>query len=105
MESIKSNLNNAIYFINDHLRERKTIKDRDKWCHILTNDMLILDQITSCHRKEIIIAIQNVLQQLDSLFDDKKPPILIINTNYERCYLPNNQQSLYALGDRFNIID
>lgn len=124
MDLIDSHLNDAITFVNDHLRQRKSKDDCDKWCHIISNDILILDEMSNLkirrlegrlilnskepkgsanltNKKEIIIALQNVLHQLDYLLDEQKPPILISNTYKIRSYLPVNENSLYALGNAF----
>lgn len=102
MNLIELHLNDAIAFVNDNLRWRKLVEDRDKWCHILSNDILILDTMSDLpNRKELIIGIQNILHQLDHLFDSDKPPILISGTYKERSYLPTNKDSLFALGTAF----
>lgn len=102
MNSIESHLNDSIMFVNDHLRATKTENERDKLSHILSEDILILDNMTVNNRKELIVAIQNVLNQLDHLFDEKKPIILLSNTCKRNCYLPENNDSLYALGNAFH---
>jgi hypothetical protein len=98
MELIESHLNEAISFINERL-QIKTEEERNKWCHILSNDMLKLDEIGG--KKEIIIAIQNVLDQLDNLFETEKPPMLISNIPKVRAYLPDHNNSFYAVGSAF----
>lgn len=107
MNLIESHLNEAIMFVNDNLRERKSENDRDKLVHILSEDVLILDEISVCllpnnlNKKDLIIAIQNVLDQLDNLFEEKKYPILLTNICKRNCYLPENKDSLYALNNIF----
>jgi hypothetical protein len=103
MENIENHLDGAILFINDHLTRPKTKTDRDKWLNILIIDIDILDFINNTKNKNIIIAILNVVEQLDHLFDTKedKPAILISNTNSRRDYLPKNGDSLSALGIAF----
>jgi len=102
MNSIETHLNDSIMFINDHLRDHKTENERDKLCHILSEDILILDNMNVSNRKELIVAIQNVLNQLDHMFDEKKPIILLSNMCKRNCYLPENNNSLYALGNTFH---
>jgi hypothetical protein len=105
MESIIVHLNEAVKFVNGYFNQNRSKYDRDKWCHDLSNDILILDTMSNCvERKEMIIAIQNVLDQLDNLFENDKSPILISNMYIERSYLPKNKNSLYALGDSFSTL-
>jgi hypothetical protein len=102
MELIESHLNEAITFLNGHLRESKSHNERDKWCNILTDDILKLDNMTNSRkRKEIIMAIQNVLYQLDHIFEKGKSPILLLNVGKRESYLPENKDSHYALGNSF----
>lgn len=99
METVYNNLNEAILFVNNNLIFNQSEKDRNKLCEILTNDLLYLDSINHINKKETIIAIQNILDQLDHLFDDKKTKIIILSNNGgDRNYLPSNRESNYALG-------
>lgn len=99
MESIQSNLDNAIDFLNaDKIAENQ----RNKFCGILTNDLIKLDSMSHPDRKVMIIGIQNVLSQLDHLFDKDRSPILLSNTTTSRTsYLPPDKPSMHALGTAF----
>lgn len=86
MESIELNINNAIYFINEYLKERKeNDSERCKLILILSNDILKLDGMDRLYqRKEMIIAIDNVLNQLEVLYHKKSAPIQIPFQNSQR---------------------
>lgn len=101
MEVIVDHLNESIYFINSSADDKTR---RDILCNILTNDMIKLDGMErSDERKNMIVAIQNVLNQLDTLFDKDKTPIqLCSNTDGRRSYLPENKNSHYALNNTFS---
>lgn len=96
MEKVQNNLDSAISFINN--KQSNDTKSRDRLCELLTTDLLYLDSIKHENKKETIIAIQNILDQLDHLFDQKKIIILSNKNNINRNYLPDNRQSDYALG-------
>ena len=80
IKNIKLNLSNSIMFVNQH--GEKQVLDRDRWVNILMNDIITLDGLVYHKRKALIIAIQNVLSQLDNLFNEKKASYF--NTKYKQ---------------------
>lgn len=102
MDQIESHLHQAIEMANNHSRHRVKKSDRDRIVNTLNNDIVRLDGMTHPQRKNTIVAIQNVLQQLDHLYDSDKPAIMIPPTASARTsYLPENRESSYALGNAF----
>jgi len=107
MDLIESHLNEAIYFMNKYSAEKvKAFDERDKWVNILTNDIILLDGTPSSdQRKEKIIALDNVLNQLEHLFDKDKKSLQIHSENIRQrgTYFPENKDSHYALKDSFSV--
>ena len=101
MESIINNLNESIYFVNSASNDTEK---RNLLCNILTNDMIKLDEMErSNQRKNMIMAIQNVLSQLDNMFEKNKPLIrLQLNDDNRQSYLPHNKNSHYALYNTYS---
>lgn len=103
MEGIEINLHQAIEFVNNHKLHHNDRSIRDKTCNTLTNDLIKLDSMQHPRRKITIVTIQNILGQLDSLYEVWKPFILISSEITVRTdYLPDGEVSLYALGTAFN---
>ncbi len=103
LNEIDKRLEEAIIFINGP-PNRDDAKMRLQWIDVLTRDLITLDNMSRSQMKsDLIRAIQHILEQLDHLFDDKKPPILLSNTISKRDnYLPENKNSLYALGNAYS---
>ena len=100
---IEIRLTEASQFLNGALRTKPSERDRDVWVHKLTSDLMQLDAVTEeglrARRRELITGIQNVLDQLDHLFDSNKPIVLLSGTQIlvRDEYLPSRPQSFYAL--------
>ena len=94
-------LDESIDFIN---RSSNDKTKRNILCNILTEDMIKLDMMDrSDQRKNMIIAIQNVLHQLDNMFRDDKTSIqLQLNTGGRQSYLPQNKNSHAALNTTYS---
>ncbi len=102
-EKIIINIDCAVQFIATHKSDINKIPKRKELSHLLTNDLLLLDTLTrTTQRREYIIAIQNILEQLDTLFDENKTSILLTAQSTRTNYLPDQRDSHYALGLSFN---
>ena len=101
MDRVEQNLNEAIILLNK--REKPLESERDFWAEQLTSDLLYLDGTESSpQRREMIHAIQNILSQLEHLYQSEKPPILLHSPVEIRDeYLPKGRDSHYALGNSF----
>ena len=101
MTQIQEDLDRAISFIRS---SRSLDSNRDRLIEQLTKDLLHLDGTESSpERREMIYAIQNVISQLEHLYDQTKPPILLKSPNISReAYLPAGRHSHYALADTFD---
>jgi hypothetical protein len=100
MNTIEEHLYDAINYINFE-RDKKE-KERDTFVMLLDNDLIALDSMPrSEERKETIVAINNVLTQLENIFKKEKYSIRLQNSSNERTYLPKNRDSHYALGTSF----
>lgn len=97
---IEAELESAIQLVNNYPRENVTEKERDKWCEILTQHLITLDSMSFPQRKEMIVAIQNVLEQLDSLFENNKT-IMLTLTSSRTSYYPEEKDSYTALGEAY----
>lgn len=102
MDIIEDHLYDAIDYINFE-RDKKE-KECDTFIMLLDNDILKLDSMPrSDDRKELIVAINNVLSQLENVFKKEKTPIQLNNNGSDREYLPKNRDSQYALGISPNV--
>lgn len=101
MTTIQEDLDEAITFIRS---SRSAEFKRDRLIEQLTRDLIHLDGTEpSPERREMIYAIQNVISQLEHLYDQTKPPILLKTPNILReDYLPDGRHSHYALSDTFD---
>lgn len=102
-EQITINIDRAVQFIATYKSEQEQDTKRKQYSHLLTNDLLLLDTLTrSSRRKEYIVALQQILEQLDTLFEKEKPNILLTAQSTRINYLPNQRDSHFALGSAFN---
>ena len=100
MTSIQDDLQRAVEFI----RSSKSLDlARNRFIEQLTRDLLQLDGTEATpERREMIYAIQNVISQLEHLYDKEKPPILLKSpVSLRSDYLPDGRHSHYALGNSF----
>lgn len=104
MDTIQDDLQRAVEFI----RSSKSLDStRNQLIEQLTRDLLQLDETKATpERREMIYAIQNVISQLEHLYDKEKPPILLKSPRDELSssrldYLPEGRHSHYALGNSF----
>ena len=104
MHAVKTHIDQAVCFINSHRTTcpaPETKKLRTDWIHTLNRDLDILDASSWDQRKQYIQAVQNLIDQLETLFE-KTRVILLGCTSTRNQYLPDNRDSLYALGTAYN---
>ena len=103
MDLINYNLEQAIHAVNNHSRYRLAENYRNQLIQTLEDNLIQLDGMNHIDRKETIIAIQNIIYQLEHIYDKDKPIILLSSKIILRTtYLPENKASTYALGNAFS---
>ncbi len=107
-------LDDALTFINENKKYNVTnIPEKSKkiYTEKLTQLMLSLDDIdnstldirTKSEKRTMIIAIQNVLSQLDNLFTGNKMVIPIsYKPNKRISYIPENRESHYSITNIYD---
>ena len=105
LDKIQNHLEDAIEFVNfsNDSCIYPDLKTKNKFITLLMNDLAKLDTIQDPERRNMIVAIQNILDQLENRYNVNDKPILLQPTiqSTRTSYLPINKDSYTALGKAF----
>lgn len=113
-EEYQGFLNDSIEFVNRQKTNNpndELLKERKQLNELLTKILLGLDTLENNkinveikrNKKNMIIAIENVLSQLDKLFSDDKNIILLRYSDSNReSYLPDDRDSHYSITNTYD---
>ena len=100
--TIEKELDLVIEFIN--MKHIKDINQQNKLINKLMDYIMQLDARPAYpNRKETIVAIQNIISQLENMFSENNKAQFFLQQRktIRTSYLPKNRDSLYALSNSF----